>query len=474
MMGRVVVVLVVAAVLLATSSIAMTEKQALAKKQDRRPPETTITAGPSGTVGDTSASFSFTANEPSTFECALDDSTWQSCTSPESYSDLPDGQHTFHVRATDPAGNTDRTPAERVWSVQVQEPPPPPPPTGSGCTSFSGPITITAGGTCTGCWQSNTFDTPAVTVDTTSPVIIQNSGIKAGGFKVASGVGNTDITIRHSYFYGENPDVPGESTEYAVNVIGPQNLVVEHSHFEQTTGVKVYDMFAPRSGGITVRYNTAHNIDARTSNGSGGYDGGYALRQFFQTDHAVGVPVEVAWNQIINDPGNSAVEDNINLYLSRGTPSSPINIHDNYIDGAFPAGARPGGSVGSYTGSGILCGDGVVNTESETPAYLYCHDNQVVDSLNVGVGAANGHNIELARNRTVGDADGISLSSWDGVGMYCINMNNAPSYMWFSNTIHDNVSAWIANGHRNDYWLDGSCLSVNETSLPTVDEAAEQ
>ena len=115
-----------------------------------------------------------------------------------------------------------------------------------------------------------------------------------------------------------------------------------------------------------------------------------------------------------------------------------------------------------------------MNTESETPAYLYCHDNQVVDSLNVGVGAANGHNIELARNRTVGDADGISLSSWDGVGMYCINMNNAPSYMWFSNTIHDNVSAWIANGHRNDYWLDGSCLSVNETSLPTVDEAAEQ
>jgi hypothetical protein len=32
---------------------------------------------------------------------------------------LSNGSHTFRVRATDPAGNTDPTPAERTWTVQA-------------------------------------------------------------------------------------------------------------------------------------------------------------------------------------------------------------------------------------------------------------------------------------------------------------------------------------------------------------------
>ena len=39
---------------------------------DTTPPETTITEAPSGTIGISSASFAFTASEPGTFECRLD------------------------------------------------------------------------------------------------------------------------------------------------------------------------------------------------------------------------------------------------------------------------------------------------------------------------------------------------------------------------------------------------------------------
>jgi hypothetical protein len=90
---------------------------------DITPPETTIDSGPSGTVSSTSASFGFSSSEAgSTFECSLDGNTFASCTSPRSYSGLSDGSHTFSVRATDAAGNTDATPATRSWTVNTVPP----------------------------------------------------------------------------------------------------------------------------------------------------------------------------------------------------------------------------------------------------------------------------------------------------------------------------------------------------------------
>jgi hypothetical protein len=85
---------------------------------DTTPPETTINSGPSGTVTATAADFTFSASEAgSTFECRIDGGAWGSCTPPKSYSALQAGDHTFDVRATDAAGNTDQTPASRTWTI---------------------------------------------------------------------------------------------------------------------------------------------------------------------------------------------------------------------------------------------------------------------------------------------------------------------------------------------------------------------
>jgi hypothetical protein len=87
---------------------------------DTTPPDTTITEGPSGIVTSTSAEFKFTSTESgSSFACSLDGAAYQSCTSPKSYSGLDAEGHTFSVRATDPAGNTDPTPATRSWTVSA-------------------------------------------------------------------------------------------------------------------------------------------------------------------------------------------------------------------------------------------------------------------------------------------------------------------------------------------------------------------
>jgi hypothetical protein len=103
---------------------------------DTTPPDTSIASGPSGTVATASASFGFDSSESgSSFSCRVDGGSWASCSSPKAYSGLANGSHTFDVRATDAAGNTDASPASRTWTVNV----PPPDTTAPNTTIDSGP-----------------------------------------------------------------------------------------------------------------------------------------------------------------------------------------------------------------------------------------------------------------------------------------------------------------------------------------------
>jgi Calcineurin-like phosphoesterase len=79
---------------------------------DTTAPETTLS--PPSVIG-TTASFTFSSNEPSSFQCKLvgwDPMRINDCTSPRMYTNLTVGtQYTFKVWAKDAAGNIDPTPA---------------------------------------------------------------------------------------------------------------------------------------------------------------------------------------------------------------------------------------------------------------------------------------------------------------------------------------------------------------------------
>jgi hypothetical protein len=90
----------------ATDAVGNTGEASYTWTIDATAPAAAISEKPSNPSNSRAASFTFTASEPSSFECQLDGGSFQACGSPASYQGLGDGTHTFAVRPTDAAGNT--------------------------------------------------------------------------------------------------------------------------------------------------------------------------------------------------------------------------------------------------------------------------------------------------------------------------------------------------------------------------------
>jgi hypothetical protein len=85
-------------------------------------PSSAITLAPPNPSGSTSAVFAFVSGEPgSTFECELDGGGYAACLSPQSYTGLSEGSHTFRVRALDGQG-TPGAPASYTWTIDSTAP----------------------------------------------------------------------------------------------------------------------------------------------------------------------------------------------------------------------------------------------------------------------------------------------------------------------------------------------------------------
>ena len=89
---------------------------------DLIPPETTIDSGPDRTTAQTGATFTFSSADPNaTFQCRL---TRRPRSSPPARlrtcsADVPVGDRVLEVRAKDPAGNVDPTPAGYDWTISA-------------------------------------------------------------------------------------------------------------------------------------------------------------------------------------------------------------------------------------------------------------------------------------------------------------------------------------------------------------------
>jgi uncharacterized repeat protein (TIGR01451 family) len=106
--------------LLLTDDITVTSED----PADTAPPDTTVTGNPPA-FDDASATFAFTGTDDVTpaanltYEYSLDGGTFATAASGMTLNNLPDGSHTFEVRAVDAAGNVDPTPASYTWVVDT-------------------------------------------------------------------------------------------------------------------------------------------------------------------------------------------------------------------------------------------------------------------------------------------------------------------------------------------------------------------
>ena len=166
-------------------------------------PNTNITAGPGGgsTTTDSTPTFSFTATEVgSTFECRVDGAAFAACTTPFTTAPLSEGAHTFEVRASDGAGNTDATPASRAFTVATGVDSTPPDtsitggPAASSTTSDSTPtftFTSTEAGSTFECRVDAAAFAACATPFTTAPL---GDGTHTFRVRATDGGGNTDST----------------------------------------------------------------------------------------------------------------------------------------------------------------------------------------------------------------------------------------------------------------------------------------
>ena len=324
--------------------------------------------------------------------------------------------------------------------------------------TYQGPITITKGGTYSGNWQSLDPKIPAVTVKTDEPVIIENSNIRSRGRVIDAPWNHTKITVRTTRARGLNPGQPGKTQGRFIQTYNNDSLIVEHNDLEGTMGIQVNTYAGNRDGQqtIRVRYNRVRNLMGQVSDGAGGYLSGnvhpsdFEFANFVQLYEVRDVPgLEIAWNEVINEPRKSRVEDVINFCRSGGASQSWAEVHDNYIQGGYaydPADE-------TYTGTGINTGDCFDGTRF---GYVRVHDNQMVSFASGGTGSPPGPDYDAFDNRVVSSgtlADGtllprgIGLTVWDPTG------NSKGKYP--DRPVHDNVVGVMHLGTEGLYRCDG-------------------
>ena len=158
---------------------------------DTKAPRTRIVSA--GTESRT-VTFRFASERRSTFECRMDEGDFTRCRSPLSVDDLRQGEHVFAVRATDAAGNRDRSPASYRWEVDTKRPK---------TTILSGPSGVVHRARATFALDSNEDEvTYECSLDgrafTACPSTVTFSGLSPGNHTVAARAkdeaGNVDRT----------------------------------------------------------------------------------------------------------------------------------------------------------------------------------------------------------------------------------------------------------------------------------------
>jgi uncharacterized repeat protein (TIGR01451 family) len=233
------------------------------------PPDTAITTKPTNPSDVLSPDFNYNSTTPgSTYECALDGGTFGPCTGPQTLGPLTLGFHTFQVRAIDPAGNMDPTPASYTWRVNAT----PRAVDDAVTTAESTPVTVTELGNDTGLGDTltsiTTTDPAHGTVMITGNTLVYTpvhgySGMDMFTYTITDADGQTATAMVNVMITSEN-DPPIAVDDGAQAGTQPIDItVLANDRDPDGDALTVTAMTTPSSGTVqinadgTVRYTPA-------------------------------------------------------------------------------------------------------------------------------------------------------------------------------------------------------------------------
>jgi hypothetical protein len=326
-------------------------------------------------------------------------------------------------------------------------------------TTYNGPIVVTKGGTYTGNWQSLNPNTPAVSIQTTAPVTLLNCHINSSGDGIQSTYTGAQLTVHGCYGVGLDPKIYGKQRGDLLRVWQAAKVTVEHNDI---TGFAfgTYSWGNMKPSSFIFQYNTVHDLQGADSDGNGGVLTDAAHMQFGQDNgnHAVikdsmhnMTYAEIAWNSFTVSSPAYSIGDIVNIYRSSGTPSTPIEVHDNYFYGGYAA--RPSQvasccAANAVTSEAITADGSGSDTSSTTVAFTHIFNNYIANNGGAqGVGINAGHDNQLIGNHIISTGRLKSNGSWFAAtysnelttwnGVY-----HQPSSVYYNNTAHDNHYGW--------------------------------
>ncbi len=335
----------------------------------------------------------------------------------------------------------------------------------------SGPLVITKGGTYSGEYVSNDPSVPVIQIKTSEPVILENCTLRGRGHLINASWSWANLTVRNCKGYGLNPNDRARFPGRFLSAEGITSLLIENNLMEKTAGIYV-NTWKGNTGlpvTIAIRNNLARDIEGRYSDGNGGFQDKFSIVQFVQLNNMRDLHgAEIAWNRVENTARQSHVEDVINIHNSNGLAGSPIRIHNNLINGAFAG--RPDAS---YSGGGIMLGDGCDS------AYTEAVNNTVLETSNYGIAVAGGHHQSIRGNTILGLgklSDGTLLDAESDSGFYlrnyCQTPNDTSTVIAEGNTVGWGTASNSNPNARWD-WSVSAGVERNNTRIQATNRAVD-
>jgi hypothetical protein len=214
------------------------------------------------------------------------------------------------------------------------------------------------------------------------------------------------VNFTNCIFLNTGNQAPGVLRGRGIFAEQARLINVQNCYFGNTAGCKLNNWSSQAtadSDTVTWKYNRYDNI-------MGGTGGDYC--QALQLQHVIRPGIEIAYNQVVNAPGASRVEDNFNFGESGGTAASPLRFHHNYIDGAYPANPTDGG----FTGTGWTTDASSASVPASLqPQYIIAEYNTAIRCMNACANIAAGHHIIYRNNLFVVSGRGPNGEVYNGV-----------------------------------------------------------